>query len=390
MDISNNMAQNVFRLKETGDLFTFKNGVPLLLQMGTQEAKRSGINPANYPSISVEDAAKRFMPRAYPSAFFDFAQTASPQDILEGGDPIKTVTPQEERQLFAQRRQENLAYETSQQTPQQFTQVTAPLGSAERTKQLLEASQRFAPGQNPNLGQDTTPAPLSDVSATGDPQYDAILKELQAVLQNLQAKGQAINPNIDISKERMAEFLKISESETNPYYARQLKLARESLLSSVGYKKEEILQSEKNLESKYRTQVRQIGEESAERGFAQSGQRVAQERQLASATQQDIESQRKQFGFESENLAKSFAQQYGTEQLPSFNIPEVPRVFPGEGAFKTSERTLPLYNLSSDVYEGLTGQKEFERRGAVRARTSQQEEAERTLGAIGQQRKLTF
>ena len=139
-----------------------------------------------------------------------------------------------------------------------------------------------------------TPTPTSPTQT--DP-YEQLIKVIQDLMDKLIKMGQVLNPNIEITPEKAAEFLAKAQTEIDPYYSSQLKLARESLLSSIGYSKEQILTNEKDLERKYGINVRQLGEQAAEQGFALSGIRQRAEQQLATETQANIEQQRRQLEY---------------------------------------------------------------------------------------------
>ena len=220
--------------------------------------------------------------------------------------------------------------------------------------------------------------------------FTALFSVLVNYLEELKKRGQVINPLVEITPEKTAEFMSKAEFEINPYYASQVKLAREGFLRSLGYTRDEILSQEQDAERKYRSSVRQLGEQLAETGFAQSGARQLGEQELAEQTQRDLERARRKAEFDIGSEAREFAQKYGTEQLPAETITETPRVLPSQLSFERTGRTLPLYSLSPDVYQGLIGEQEFQRRGNVGTRASQLEEAFRTKEQLKQQRQLTL
>ncbi len=236
--------------------------------------------------------------------------------------------------------------------------------------------------------QDADDVPIfTGTLQTGDPVLDSTLQQLNEFIKKLEENGQVLNPNIEITPEKIAEFLKQAETEINPYYSTQLKLARENLYQSLGYSQEEQLRNEQTLEQQYGKQVRQIGEQAAEQGFALSGLRQEQERQLAQETQQQIDTSRRTLQFGAGTAARQFAQQFGKPGAAP-TIPEAPRVLPGENKFASTGRQLPFYELSPDIYDSLIGEQEFARRGAVKSRASGLEEAFRTQQGINQQRSL--
>ena len=234
----------------------------------------------------------------------------------------------------------------------------------------------------------------SGTSATGDPNYDALLTSLTSYVDELRKRGLAVNPNIEITPDQIAQFTKQAESEMDPYYSTQLKLAREGFLRDQGYSLDQVNQYESNLEKQYGRQVRQVGELAAEKGFAQSGIRQLEEQNLATDTQNLLDVNRQQVGFQAGTQARTFAQKYGGLQDQAFpTTPQIgvtPRVVAGQGAFQKDARQLPFYELSPDVYSGLIGESEFQRRGAIRSRSSELEGAERTRQGLGQSRNLIF
>ena len=150
------------------------------------------------------------------------------------------------------------------------------------------------------------------------------------------------------------------------------------------------MRSEQDLERKYGKQVRQIGEQAAEQGFALSGARQVEEQELAGETQRSVEQNSRQLGFQAGTQGIEFARQFGAQELPQVNIQEAPQVVAGESAFQRGGRSLPFYSISPSIVDGLVGEQEFQRRGAVRTRASELESAQRTLSGIQQNRQLTL
>lgn len=258
------------------------------------------------------------------------------------------------------------------------------------------------PGQTVSLNQARTGQISSQGTQNGDqsgnqstadlsglpPELVGLYTQLEDYLDELEKKGMVLNPNVEITPEKLQEFTKQAETEINPYFSSQLKLSRESLLSDLGYSRQQIQLKEQDLERQYGKQLKGIGEQAAETGFAQSGRRVMEEKDLAYQTQRTLDDTRGAFAQNAGNAARTFAQQYGTSELPGFNLTSAPRALAGESTFQKDTREIPLYNLSSDVYDGLIGEQEFNRRGSVRNRASQLEEAFRTQQGTNQQRNL--
>ena len=233
---------------------------------------------------------------------------------------------------------------------------------------------------------------IGETGETGETDiFNETIQALRSYLDELKDRGLTIDPDVEITPEMTAEFLAQAEAEINPYYSSQLRLARENLLRDVGYTQERLFGFETELEKKYGLSTRRIGEQAAERGFALSGVRQEEERQLAEDTQRQIEATRRQLQFGAGTVARTFAEQYGTEELPTSPFLGVaPRALPGEEKFERMGAESPFFELSDNVYQGLIGQQEFTRRGAIQTRTSELEEAERLKQSLKTQRQLTF
>lgn len=249
----------------------------------------------------------------------------------------------------------------------------------------------------------TLTSPKKTATSAPAPTLSGPLKDIfdqaKALLDELKKRGQVLNPNIELTPEKVAEFMKqievgknpftpYAEAEINPYYQNQLKLAREGFLTSLGYDKETILRNEANLERKYTQAFRGIGEQAAESGFAQSGVRQRQEQELGTDVQNQIDEGRRMFTNRADELSRAFAQTYGGGELKNLglNISNAPKV--GDGRFVRPSGETGLYSLSPDIYDQLVGSEEYNRRAAVRTRQSELESAFRSSQAAGQYRNL--
>lgn len=225
-------------------------------------------------------------------------------------------------------------------------------------------------------------------SVQTDP-FQPMLEELKSYLDKLAASGKVLNPNIQLTPEKIAEFTSQAEQEINPYYASQLKLARSELLRTAGYSDNEIQRREAQAQRKYQDSLRTLGESAAEKGFAQSGIRQRDEANLATDTQYDLDTARNQFGNSASGVAAKYAAQYGSDQLPSFQTTTAPRVLAGQPNFQSGQ-SANLYQISPETYDGLIGSDEFARRSNVSSRASQLEGAYRTTQASAQARQLNL
>lgn len=201
-------------------------------------------------------------------------------------------------------------------------------------------------------------------SSQQEPNLTQITEE---ALKALNDQGLTINPNVEVTPEKLAEFLKRAESEVNPGYQSKLKVAREGLLRNIGYDTDSIQRFEADQERKYGKDLRKLGENFAEQGFAQSGQRVEAERDLAFDAEKSIADKRRELGFTAGTEAIDFVKNYGSANLPTApNLGET-RVLPGQSSFQRTGNQSPYYSLSSGLLDNIIGEQEKSRATGIRS-----------------------
>lgn len=235
----------------------------------------------------------------------------------------------------------------------------------------------------------TTSPTATPESTTGDEYYDGLLSQMQTYLDEIKQRGQTINPNVTITPDQLAEFMSQAEREIDPYYSTQMKLAKDQLLTSLGYTKEDLDTFESDMEQKYGKQLRTYGENMAETGMARSGSRQVGERELATETQQSIDTNRTTAERNARSLASNYAQTWGGSNLPTTTVSSKPTVQAGISNFSRGSGS-SLYNLSSDVYDDLVGSAEYEKQTNIKTRASQLEEAFKQSELDKQYRQLTL
>lgn len=182
----------------------------------------------------------------------------------------------------------------------------------------------------------------------------ATMDSLIKMARDLISRGQQINPYVTVSPDTLAKFVDQARSELGPAYDNNLKVARDLLVTSLGGKQQDLQAAEDQYQKQYSKGVRQIGEQSAEQGFAQSGRRMEQEQQYAQDTQAALDANRRQLSLQAYGQGAQFAQQFGGQNVPNVNIGGAPRVLPGQEQFQKGSPS-PLYSLSPDVYSNLAG-----------------------------------
>ncbi len=200
-----------------------------------------------------------------------------------------------------------------------------------------------------SMSLDPTPQQTGDSGQT-------LLTVLEQFIQGLQGSGLMLNPNVQITPEKILEFTQQASQEINPYFADQLKIHTDQFQREMGLAPQQ-----------YERSLRDIGSSAAEQGMALSGRRQEKERLLTEGTQ-----------FQAGTQARQFAQQFGTSNLPTAPTLNAP------------DRQLPLYTLSDNVYKGLTGTEQFNERAAIKSRTSELESAFRQGQAVPTPRTISL
>lgn len=268
------------------------------------------------------------------------------------------------------------------------TRVAAGKGSEADKKNIAYAQSRYGFAATPASKSTSKPVSAGDQLPAG-PLKD-IYDQAKNLLDELIKRGKVINPNIEITPEKTAEFLKQAEGEINPYYKTQLQLARTGFLESLGYDKQTILNNEANLSRQYGQDFRMLGESAAEQGFALSGQRARQESNVDYAYNRQAEEARRQLYNRGDELARAFAQAYGGQDLKGIPGNDIT----GGLAFNRGNvnygATRSVYQLDPSIYDKLIGSEEFNRRAAVQSRQSELESAFRQQQAAKQYAQLTL
>lgn len=237
--------------------------------------------------------------------------------------------------------------------------------------------------------QATTQEPdyRSQMSENQQTIYDTLQRQLDA----LTAKGQTINPYVEITPEKAAEFMAQAEREISPYYQTQMKLERENLLRSIGYDTESLNLFEQQMERTYGKNLNTLSENMAESGFAYSGKRKTEESDLAYNTQTQINENRRQLANQAANLASAYAQRWGSANLPaSTTISATPNVVAGQSAFNKTGGNVNYYTLSPELYDDLIGSQQYEQTAQQKARASELEGAYKESELVNRQRQLTL
>ena len=354
-----------------------------------QEAAKSGYNSRNETGIepkqppgnfsvdsrSESEKAGRVGLQSAPSGNLNASQTSTsttnlPQGLLKVNTPSGTV--------FLVNEDGNLRSATGDEA------VAASLGQTQF--QTISSKTDTPLDEFRSAGGGATGGQV-DLSGL-PPELQEVYGQLESFLTDLEERGQAINPDVEITPERLQEFAAQAGREIDPYYSDLLKSNVSNFLYDVGFSVSQILENERKLEQKLGRDIRSLSERAADVGFAQSGIRQREESNLAQDFGDTIGQNRRQLEFDANLGARQLATEFGGANVPTFNLPTAPTVSAGEGTFGRTLGSSPLYNLSDTVFEGLKGTRTFEQEAAKRSRVSELEAAERSRQALGQQRQL--
>ena len=260
---------------------------------------------------------------------------------------------------------------------------------SKQVAQISQQAQTIAT-QIPSVSQ-ATAQPANDYRAQMNENQQVIYDTLNPQLDTLTAKGQTINPYVEITPVQAAEFLAQAEREMSPYYQTQMKLERDNMLRSVGYDTQSLDLFEQQMEKTYGKNLNVLGENMAESGFAYSGKRKTEESDLAYNTQTQIDEQRRALANQAANTTSAYAQRWGSANLPTTSaMSAAPKVLPGQAGFDKSGTSTLLYSLSPELYDNLIGTQQYEQTTQQKARASQLEGAYKEQELINRQRQLTL
>lgn len=259
--------------------------------------------------------------------------------------------------------------------------VTGPGVGTNWGPKSIQASATTAPASRFSASPNTTNSTITQAN-----DLNSVMEEY---LKKMQTAGMQINPNITIDASTLQEFATLAAKEIDPFYAEQLKVGVSDFLRESGFSKDKLIEDEKRLSQKYGAATRQLSENFADKGFAQSGLRQTDERQLALDTQNQINDTRNKFQFDMGTAGRNLEQKFGTSNVPGFTLGNRPTVGAGEAKFGTSSDS-PLYSLSDSLYQGIKGSNTYEQDAAKRVRQSQLAEGYRSGQSLSQIRSLTI
>ena len=198
----------------------------------------------------------------------------------------------------------------------------------------------------------------------------AYLQMLQSLGKTIEA-GKVINPNIEITPEKIKEFTDQATSELDPYYQEQIKNYKADLDTSISRLTEDFKTGVRNAEDPFKRNLAVQAENEAQAGLTYGSERGVRENINVSDQQQKIDELAKTTGRSLEDTYKQAERTLGSDVLGSVNASLPTYGVSNQGFSSTGSR-----NLFAPT-GGVIGSLPKEQTVAVKGRASELEEAYR-------------
>lgn len=124
---------------------------------------------------------------------------------------------------------------------------------------------------------------------TGNETLNEMLRTFQDTITSIIDSGRIVNPQIDITPERLAELTSQVAAELDPYYQSQFEAIREDLSADLTYLSDQYSQVMRSQEEQFKQTLAGQRETEAGRGTIFGGERLTREQSLAQQSQRNIE-----------------------------------------------------------------------------------------------------
>lgn len=199
---------------------------------------------------------------------------------------------------------------------------------------------------------------------TGDPKLDAILAEMQKKVNDAQANGQMINPNIELTPAEIKKFLDQATSEIDPYYASQIAAIRKNLDMSLDeLQKSYDLQKQQN-EADFKANLGVQQEQLADTGLAFSGARKQRENALVSDQNRMLEDKAASASSKAASAILDTETKIGSRNLANLQMPNLVQY---EASTENGGRLKNKRSLNFGTRGGQTGDVEYNRNRDIRS-----------------------
>lgn len=184
--------------------------------------------------------------------------------------------------------------------------------------------------------------------------------------------GQVLNPNIEITPERIQEFTNQATSELDPYYQEIINNYKDDLNTSISRLKTDFETGVRNAEEPFKRNLAAVAESEAQAGLTYGSERVKREQTNVLNQQQLIDENALKVQRSAEDAYKQAERTIGSDALGNVSIPNIKDYNVNKLGFAESG----LRNLYAPQ-GNLVGTLQKERTTNIRTRASELEDAYR-------------
>jgi len=199
----------------------------------------------------------------------------------------------------------------------------------------------------------------------------AYLQMMQSLGKTIEA-GKVINPNIEITPEKIQEFTNQATSELDPYYQEQINNYKKDLETSISRLKEDFSKGVRSAEEPFKRNLAAAAESEAQAGLTYGSERAVREKTNIQGQQDLIDENALKVSRLAEDAYKQTERTLGSDVLSGVSMPSLENYNVSKQGF-TEAGLRNLYTPQG----GLVGSLQKERTTNIKGRTSELEEAYR-------------
>lgn len=199
----------------------------------------------------------------------------------------------------------------------------------------------------------------------------AYLQMMQSLGKTIEA-GKVINPNIEITPEKIQEFTNQATKELDPYYQEQINNYKKDLETSISRLKEDFSKGVRNAEEPFKRNLAAAAESEAQAGLTYGSERVVREKTNIQGQQDLIDENALEVSRLAEDAYKQTERTLGSDVLSGISMPSLENYNVSKQGFAEAG----LRNLYTPQ-GGMIGSLQKERTTNIKSRTSELEDAYR-------------
>lgn len=158
--------------------------------------------------------------------------------------------------------------------------------------------------------------------STGNPQTDAALQAMMDQIKEQQAKGNVINPDLQITPEILQQFTDYVTDKVHPQFAEAIQNVKQDLTRNFDSLKAKYDYENQNQEGQFKQQLGTARENYAGSGLAFSGQRGQGETNMANNENRTLDYNALLYGNQAGDYARNAEKQIGASNMTGYQLPE--------------------------------------------------------------------